>query len=228
MIRMDDSAPAVRLRARAQADVLLLSRRPSQPTGAYRRRVSIDWNNEVVDQLESHWHHQLRPRLDGLTDHEYFWQPVPGCWTVSRRGQSSAPASFGTGEFTLDYGDPSPDPEPVTTIAWRLAHLIAGFAQDSGARFGGPPVDGSTLPYAGTAAQALRQLGHEHETWVQGVRRLGTAGLARPQGPLSPPAFADAPLARLILYTNLEVIHHGAEICLLRDLYLRQDGHGID
>jgi hypothetical protein len=23
------------------------------------------------------------------------------------------------------------------------------------------------------------------------------------------------------LYTNVEVIHHGAEICLLRDLYLR-------
>jgi len=28
-------------------------------------------------------------------------------------------------------------------------------------------------------------------------------------------------MARIILYTNLEVIHHGAEICLLRDLYLR-------
>jgi hypothetical protein len=28
-------------------------------------------------------------------------------------------------------------------------------------------------------------------------------------------------MARLILYMNVEVIHHGAEICLLRDLYLR-------
>jgi hypothetical protein len=28
-------------------------------------------------------------------------------------------------------------------------------------------------------------------------------------------------MARLVLYTNVEVIHHGAEICLLRDLYLR-------
>ena len=26
-------------------------------------------------------------------------------------------------------------------------------------------------------------------------------------------------MARLIMYTHLEVIHHGAEICLLRDLY---------
>lgn len=86
--------------------------------------MDVDWNGELVDQLESHWQHRLRPRLGGLTDEEYFWQPVPGCWTVSRRGASSAPASF-------------------------------------------------------------------------------------------------APMARLVLYTSVEVFHHGAEICLLRDLYLR-------
>ena len=28
-------------------------------------------------------------------------------------------------------------------------------------------------------------------------------------------------MARLVLYTNLEVIHHGAEVSLLRDLYRR-------
>jgi hypothetical protein len=50
--------------------------------------TELDWNAEVVDQLESHWRHRLRPRLDGLTDDEYFWQPVPDCWTISRRGQS--------------------------------------------------------------------------------------------------------------------------------------------
>ena len=55
------------------------------------------------------------------------------------------------------------------------------------------------------------------------MRSLGAAGLARPQSALSPPQFADAPMAKLILYTNLEVIHHGAEICLLRDLYLRKE-----
>jgi hypothetical protein len=48
--------------------------------------MAIDWNDEPVDQLEWHWQHQLRPRLDGLTDDEYFWQPVPDCWTISRRG----------------------------------------------------------------------------------------------------------------------------------------------
>jgi hypothetical protein len=65
--------------------------------------MDIDWNAELVDQLEWHWQHQLRPRLDGLTDDEYYWQPVRGCWTISRRGQSPAPISLGAGEFTMDY-----------------------------------------------------------------------------------------------------------------------------
>jgi hypothetical protein len=52
------------------------------------------------------------------------------------------------------------------------------------------------------------------------VRSLGAGGIARPQCAISPPEFADAPMAKLILYTNLEIIHHGAEVSLLRDLYL--------
>ena len=31
------------------------------------------------------------------------------------------------------------------------------------------------------------------------------------------------PTVKLILYTHVEVIHHGAEICQMRDLYLRKD-----
>jgi hypothetical protein len=68
----------------------------------------------------------------------------------------------------------------------------------------------------------LRQLDDAYAAWADGVRELGDTGLARAQGPTQPPKFADAPMARLVLYTNVEVIHHGAEICLLRDLYLRR------
>ena len=86
--------------------------------------------------------------------------------------------------------------------------------------FGGPPADHLAFGYSGTAKGALRQLDDGHDAWVSDVRSLGAAGIARPQGAMSPPEYADAPIAKLILYTNLEVIHHGAEICLLRDLYL--------
>jgi hypothetical protein len=188
--------------------------------------MDVDWNAELVDQLEWHWQHQLRPRLDGLTDEEYFWQPVPGCWTLSRRGESSAPMSLGAGEFTMDYARPPHDREPVTTIAWRLAHLIDVFGPPTAPHFEGPFADHSAVAYSGTAKAALRQLDDGHDAWIRDVRSLGTAGLAQLQGAISPPEYADAPIAKLILHIHREVIHHGAEISLLRDLYLWQDSRG--
>jgi hypothetical protein len=107
----------------------------------------------------------------------------------------------------------------VTTIAWRLAHLIVVFASANATHFGRAPAHESTFCYPGTGQEALQQLDDEYEAWISGVRSLGATGLAQPQG--YPPAFADAPLAKKILYVHVEVIHHGAEICLLRDLYLR-------
>jgi hypothetical protein len=188
------------------------------------RKTHIDWNEELVSQLEWHWDNQLRPRLDGLTDEEYFWTPVPGCWTISHRGQSTAPISVGAGEFTMDYAMPPNDPEPVTTIAWRLAHIIVGvFASRNATHFGGPATDWPSWEYAATAAGALKQLDEVHAAWIAGVRGLGDEGLARCVGPAEADGeYADMPMASLVLHIHREVIHHGAEIALLRDLYLRQ------
>jgi hypothetical protein len=87
--------------------------------------------------------------------------------------------------------------------------------------FGGPPVDYETFEYAGTAAHALRQLDDAYAAWIAGVRGLDAEALARPCGPAEGP-FAEYPMATLVLHINREVIHHGAEISLLRDLYLHQ------
>ena len=56
---------------------------------------------------------------------------------------------------------------------------------------------------------------------MQGVRGLGGEGLTRPCGPAEGP-FADYPMAALALHINREVLHHGAEIALLRDLSARR------
>lgn len=184
--------------------------------------MDLDWNAELQDQLAFHWERQLRPRLAGLTDEEYFWEPVPGCWNVRPRGESSAPIQAGGGAFTIDFALPEPSPAPVTTIAWRLAHLIVGvFGMRNASHFGGPPADYPSFEYAGTADEALSQLDDAYGRWHAGVAALGAAGLARACGPAEGP-FADHPLASLVLHINREAIHHGAELAVLRDLYLHR------
>ena len=41
---------------------------------------AVDWHGQLFEQLDWHWRTSARPRLDGLTDDEYRWEPVPGCW----------------------------------------------------------------------------------------------------------------------------------------------------
>jgi DinB superfamily len=181
--------------------------------------MDINWSNELAEQLDWHWQNHLRPRLEGLTDQEYFWEPVPGCWSLRKRGTSRAPQVAGAGEYQCEFAYPEPDPAPVTTIAWRLAHVITlVFGERNASHFGGPPADFHTFDYAGTAGEALAQLDGVYATWIKGVRGLGDEGLARPCGPAEGP-YADYPLAALLLHVNREALHHGAEIALLRDLY---------
>jgi hypothetical protein len=181
--------------------------------------ATIDWTAQLLDQLGWHWRGQLRPRLEGLTDDEYLWEPAQPAWNIHPRGASTAPVQAGNGPFTIDFAFPEPDPPPVTTIAWRLAHIIVGvFGARSAAHFDGPPVDYPTFAYAGTADVALAQLDDAYERWTAGVRELNAAALAAPCGPAEGP-YAELPMAALVLHIHREVIHHGAEVALLRDLY---------
>jgi hypothetical protein len=181
--------------------------------------MAINWTEQLIGQLDWHWQNQLRPRLDGLTDDEYFWEPAPGAWSVRPRTEATSPWATGGGEYVIDFAYPAPDPPPVTTIAWRLGHIIVGvFGVRVAGHFGGPPVDHQSFRYAGSAGEALVQLDAGYAAWTAGVRTLGPADFARPSGPAEAP-YEDFPLGSLILHINREVIHHGAEIALLRDLY---------
>ncbi|TDC80176.1 DinB family protein [Streptomyces hainanensis] len=181
---------------------------------------SRTWNPLLRDQLDWHWTHQLRKRLDGLTDDEYFWEPVPDCWNVRPRGTGTAPVLAGSGTMTIDFAMPEPSPPPLTTISWRLAHVIVGvLAMRNASHFGRVPTDYQSFAYAPTAAEALAQLDAEYAAWQAGVESLGEAGLARPCGEAEGP-YAERPMAELVLHINREVVHHLSEVCLLRDLYL--------
>jgi DinB superfamily len=161
---------------------------------------------QLAEQLDWHWRTSLRPRLDGLTDAEYFWAPVPDCWSVHPDGG-------------IDFAFPQPQPAPFTTIAWRMAHVIVGvFAMRSHSHFGGPPADYQSWSYATDAGSALTQLDDAYRRWHDGVTGLDDADLAKPVGPAEG-QWAELPMSDLVLHINREAIHHGAEIALLRDLY---------
>ena len=124
-----------------------------------------DLTTQMADQLDYHWTNQLRPRLEGLTDEEYFWQPVPDCWTVHPDG-------------AIDFIFPQPQPAPFTTIAWRLAHVIVGvLAMRNHFHFGGPPADYQSWNYATDAKTALQQLDGAYANWITAVRGLDTEAL---------------------------------------------------
>jgi hypothetical protein len=178
--------------------------------------MTVDWNAELLDQLDLHWTAMLRPRLAGLTDDEYLWEPVDGCWTVRPTDD---------GRFVPDWQVPEPVPPPVTTIAWRLCHIggpVLGMRVSN--HFGAGTWDVTMVDWPGTAAAALDYVDDAYEAWTAGIATLDEQALARPVGPSEGP-YADRSYAALILHISREVIHHGAEVALLRDLYrARTDG----
>jgi hypothetical protein len=159
----------------------------------------MDWTTSLTDQVDWHWRAQARPRLDGLTDSEYFWEPVADCWSIRPRAEAVA-MPVGSGDFIIDFDLPEPSPSPVTTIAWRLGHVIVGVLGDRNARYFDGPLDDF------------------YARWLRGVRELDTEGLTAACGE---PGFEESPMADLVLHIHRELIHHLAEIALLRDLYLR-------
>jgi hypothetical protein len=61
-------------------------------------------------------YNRLHDRLDGLSDDEFFWQPVADCWTIYQ---------VDSGRWTYHYAEPDPDPAPVTSIGWQLVHVAS-------------------------------------------------------------------------------------------------------
>lgn len=100
--------------------------------------------SELVAFSDYAWQ-RLRDRLVGLTHDEYLWEPVAGCWTIRLR-----PDGF----YNWDFDWPQPDPPPVTTIAWRLAHLVIDDRFRSGLGLGSCP-DRPPRPVPGSAAAAI-------------------------------------------------------------------------
>jgi hypothetical protein len=155
---------------------------------------------------------RLRERIEGLTDEEYVWEPAPDCWTVH-------PAGDGT--WRADGSALPPDPAPFTTIAWRLSHIIDLLrAQRNATWIGVSPVSAPERRGApGTAAAAAEWLDEAYDRFRRHVDAVDETTLSDPMGPIAGPYAQDSRTA-FILHELDELIHHGAEVGVLRDLYL--------
>jgi hypothetical protein len=68
------------------------------------------------------------------------------------------------------------------------------------------------------AAGAIAFLEGAYNAWYAGVSVLTDEQMARPLGPKGG-RFGGDPMAALVVHLNREIMHHGGEIGLLRDLY---------
>ncbi|MEE1788412.1 DinB family protein [Streptomyces sp. SP17BM10] len=159
-----------------------------------------------------------------LTDDEYRWEPVPGCWSVRRHADGPgerATMLVGAGEWGRDTaGAPHPEPPPFTTLAWRLTHLTELLLLRADHTNGTRSLTREAFPVRGDADSAVAAFDAAADAWRETLLAADDAALdtvghsTYPYG-----GDADEPFLDVVWWVNQELLHHGAEIALLRDLY---------
>lgn len=152
-------------------------------------------------------------RLSGLTDAEYLWEPAPDVLTIrTHNGVSRADP----------VPEPEPDQPPMGTIAWRIWHIGQDCLHGYRVRFfqTTPELD-DVLAYPATATAGIEALRHHWDAFRTDVAAMSDEELLTLMGPHAR-AYAEYTYLSLVLHALDEIIHHGAELGLLRDLYLRR------
>lgn len=154
---------------------------------------------------------RLSTRLDGLTDAEFFWAPVPDAWTL--RPDPDAPSGW-----QIDYDVPTPVPPAFTTLAWRLMHVASGnwirweHALGTGRR---------TFLDLVVPSDAAGAVAYWRDSTDPVADWLATAADADLDATGRTVFGEDITVGETVRILLDEQTHHGAEIALLRDLYLR-------
>jgi hypothetical protein len=169
--------------------------------------------DELV-QLTEYISQRTLTRLAAITDDEMFWQPVPGAWTVHRQR---------SGRRVLDNSYWPVGAPAITSIAWRVSHLIDVYASPRNAEWlrVTPADDVNAQPswrLGETAAETVAMLQEAVDHFLGLLRALDDDALATKLGAIAG-GWADATLAGFVLHQVDEAIHHGAEVGVLRDLY---------
>lgn len=158
-----------------------------------------------------------------MTDAEYLWEPVAACWSVRRRTDGPGPGAvklIGAGEWGRDGAPEAPWPPPFTTIAWRLDHVSETLIGRANHLHGDHTFDRATYESLGDAAGAIQRFRDAAADWRLALLSVDESDYDRtglstyPYG--SDP---DETFTSNVWWENHEILHHGAEIALIRDLY---------
>ena len=149
-------------------------------------------------------HSRLHVRLEGLTDHEYLWEPVAGCLTMDG----------GSGKV-VRHG-----PVGLTNIAWRLCHIGDALREERNFGWLGrePTRLDAEIVHPMTAAGALDYIDDSWRVWQDLVGSLSVDEMWQPIGAIGGP-YGGSERLTFVLHVMDEFIHHGAEVGVLRDLY---------
>lgn len=158
--------------------------------------------------------HDMRSRLDGLTDREFFWEPVVGSWTVFRDDH---------GRWDHHYAEPDPEPAPFTTIAWRLTHVAMCKVMYHEHAFGPGELTWLSIETPGSSTAALDMLDRGQASLTEDLAALDDQDLERP---VMTNWAEEWPAWRIFWTVIHHDAHHGGEIGALRDLYRTIGGTG--
>jgi len=155
---------------------------------------------------------RLRERCRGLTDAEYFWEPVPDCWNIR-------PDETHVGGWSYEYEFAPADPAPLTTIGWRLVHITAGNLLYWNHGWGDATLTFPDVLVPHTADAALAAWRESRVPITAWLADASDEDLAEERPSHLPErTLAAGDQVRALVD---EQIHHGAEIALLRDLFVR-------
>ena len=162
----------------------------------------------LLAQLDASWD-ALRERLEGISDEEFLWEPAPGAFTVRR-----------IGDRWIQDDPPGPNVGSVRTVAWLAGHLGAGCLLRAEYTIGDHKLTDADIEWPGTAAEGISFMNEGIGRWRLGLGEMSdedaaTVGRSQYPGGLDP----DLPLIDIVWWQNRELIHHGAEMQCLRDLY---------
>ena len=163
--------------------------------------------HEVLTAAMQESYDRLRTRLDGLTDHEFFWQPAANSWTI----YEDSP-----GHWTYHYEIPDPVPAPITTIGWQVVHIATCKVMYHEWAFGPARLTFPDLEIPHSATTAVQFLEDGHSLLRDALANTSESDLDEPRktnwGELWP-------AGRIFWSMSDHDALHGGTVGFLRDLY---------